>query len=257
MVIRQDNMDPLTISVAAGLRARTESLELLANNLANTSSPGFKADREAYSLYLSEASALSDNDGTGRAQGRTPLIERTWVDLRQGELVRSDSMADLALQGPGFFVLDSPEGPLLARQTKLLVGGDGRLLNEDGFEFQTVEPRRIRAQPGSPLTVQTDGTVLQDDVPLGRLRIAAAPQPENLKKRYGLYFHLDTRLPMSAKAGGAAVRQGYLEQSNVNPAQSAVRLVEILRQFESLQRALQLGGEMNRKCLEEVARVSG
>jgi flagellar basal body rod protein FlgG len=52
------------------------------------------------------------------------------------------------------------------------------------------------------------------------------------------------------------LRQGFLEESNVNPAESATRLIEILRQFEGLQRAIQIGGEMSRKSVEEVARVS-
>ena len=73
-------MDPLTIAAAAGIRARMESLELLANNIANASTAGFKADREFYDLYL------GDQAGGGPETTRLPLIEREWTDFSQGVL---------------------------------------------------------------------------------------------------------------------------------------------------------------------------
>src|SRR5947209_20523802 len=99
-------MDPMTATAASGLRARMESLDLLANNVANASTGGYKADREFYSLY-----AAPEAEG-----GQTmPLIEKPWVDLSQGLIHQTGNPLDLALTGRGFFAVAGPNGPLYTR----------------------------------------------------------------------------------------------------------------------------------------------
>jgi flagellar basal body rod protein FlgG len=238
-------MDPLTISAAGGLRARLESLDLLANNLANTTTAGFKADQESFNLYMSP-------DATADA---LPLVESRWTDLRQGVLQTTGNPLDLALSGPGFFVVAGPGGPLYTRNGSLQVTSDGRLTTKDGYELQTVEPRPIRADPKIAIEVGEDGTVRQLGEELGRLKLVNAPEPERITKRDGLYFSWTTPAGSSQPPAQTEIRQGALETSNTSPAGSAVRLVNLLRQFESLQRAVQIGGEMNRRSIEDVART--
>src|SRR3954469_3911181 len=91
----EQTMDPISISAASGMRARMESLELLANNLANVETGGYKADREFYSLYTSA-------EAGGAANGEVatlPVIESHWTDLRQGDLKNTGNPLDLALDG--------------------------------------------------------------------------------------------------------------------------------------------------------------
>src|SRR5437867_3338622 len=92
-------MDPLLISAASGMKARSESLDLLANNIANTGTAGFKADREFYSLYESQL----------------PLVEGQWTDYSQGVLTPSGNPLNVGLAGPGFFALNSPAGVVYTR----------------------------------------------------------------------------------------------------------------------------------------------
>ena len=99
-------MDPLTAIAASGLRARMESLELLANNVANASTDGYKADREFYSLLYGAEAQDSDPLST------MPVIERPWTDLSQGPLQVTGNSLDLALSGSGFFTVQGPQGPL-------------------------------------------------------------------------------------------------------------------------------------------------
>lgn len=249
-------MDPLTIAAASGLRARLESFDLLSNNLANTSTNGFKADRESYSIYVGEDSLVAAAEASGASQTVSPLVERNWVDVRQGLLRRSGEEHDLALEGSGFFVVDGTQGPLLARSASIHVARDGRLVNRDGYEMITVEPRRVRADPTYPVEVQGDGSVVQQGQLLGHLKIASIPSANGSVKRQGVYFVLDSSSLPDLKKGTGVVKQGFIEESNVNPGESATRLVEILRQFEGLQRAIQIGGEMNKRTIEEVARVT-
>ncbi len=248
-------MDPLTTTAAAGLRSRLEALDLLANNIANSSTPGFKADHEAYTLYLGEESQGASEDGTGLSQATTPWIETHRTDFSQGQLKSTGLSTDLALDGSGFFVVDGPSSALLTRTGTIKVTSDGKLTTADGYEFATVEPRRIRVDPQRPFSVDTDGTVSQDGNPLGRLKLANLDATVQPPKREGVYFSLDTRDQSKLTASTATVRQGQIENSNYSVSESAVRLVGVLRQFEALQKAIQLGSDMSRKAVEEVAKV--
>jgi flagellar basal body rod protein FlgG len=240
-------MDPLTITAGAGLRSRAEALDLLANNLSNASTSGYKADREAYTLYLSEESW----------QTTSPYIELHRTDFSQGQLKQTGNPADLALEGAGFFLVDGPDGPLLTRNGAFRVTRDGKLTTPEGYEFATVEPRRIRAVAGEPVEVDAEGVVRQGGQTLGRLRIVGVADTTQPAKREGAYFSLDSRSVSQLTTSRAEVHQGKTEAANFSPAESAVRLVNILRQFETMQKALQIGGEMGRRAVEEVARVHG
>ena len=103
-------MDPLTTAAASGLQARMDSLDLLANNLANTSTGGYKADREFYSTYFSP-----DATGFDPTVGDSPVVEKRWTDFTQGPLLSTGNPTDLALSGPGFFAVNGAKGPLYTR----------------------------------------------------------------------------------------------------------------------------------------------
>jgi flagellar basal body rod protein FlgG len=99
-------MDQLTATAASGMRSRIESLDLLANNISNASTSGYKSDREFYGLY---ASAESETQST------LPNIERNWIDYSQGMVKDTGNSLDVALSGRGFLTADSPTGPLYTR----------------------------------------------------------------------------------------------------------------------------------------------
>jgi len=228
-----------------------EALDLLSNNLANASSPGFKADRESYSTYRSVESDM----GEGAAMLRSPVIEENWTDMSQGALTATGNASEFALSGSGFFVVRSASSSLLSRGGTIRASRDGKLETSDGYEFAAVEPEGIRVDPGRPFAINAEGTVVQDGVPLGRLKIVSSPSPEALSRRQGMYFRIDTAGMAQLGPSEAEVRQGYIEQTNLGSAEASARLIGILRQFEGLQKAIHLGSEMNRRAVEEVARV--
>lgn len=250
-----ERMDPLSSTAAAGLRARLEALDLLANNLANTSTPGFKADREVYALYIGQDSADAAESGFGRPQVFAPMLERHQTDARQGVLVETGNPFELALSGEGYFLLEAPDGIRLTRAGRIQIDRDGRLISPEGFEFVAGGPRPIRADPGQPVEVDQHGVVHQNGAPLGRLRIVEA-ELSGTARREGVYFQLDRTALPGLRDARARVHQGKVEASNVSVPETAVRLVTILRQFETLQKAIQLGGEMGRRAVEEVARIN-
>ncbi len=245
-------MDNLSILAASGLRSRMESLDLLANNLANASNAGFKSDRESYSLYVS-AEARDAAWQAGQSPVVLPVIESNWTDLSQGDLTVTGRELDVALSGKGFFVVQGPNGPLLTRDGAFRLSANGVLVTKDGYALQAVGGQTIAARPGAALTIRKDGTVLQDGQILGRLEIADSTLPSISSKRQGNYFLLDPRSLPTRSPDGTELLQGSLETSNVSAASAAVKMVNVLRQFESLQKALQLSGDMNRSAISDVA----
>jgi flagellar basal-body rod protein FlgF len=245
-------MDPLTAAAAAGLQARMDSLDLLANNLANTSTSGYKADREFYSTYLS-ADAINNSDP---AVGDSPVVQRHWTDFAQGSLTSTGNPTDLALSGRGFFAVNGPNGTLYTRNGSFQVSPQGALVTAEGYPVRLSDGQALTLDPNSPLVVGATGTVSQNGAALGQLQVVDFADPSLLEKSVGTNFQSpDPRQVSPQAATNVQVAQGKLESSNASPTESAARMVMLLRHFEMLQRAVKIGADMNRQALEEVAKV--
>ncbi len=248
-------MDPLTFTAASGLRSRMEALDMLANNLANADTGGYKADREFYTLYLS-AEAADGAAAAGSPASVLPLIERPWTDFSQGALRVTSNGTDLAISGKGFFAVDGPSGPLYTRNGAFRLSAAGNLVTAEGYPLRSTGGPPVQLRADSPFEVLTDGTVSQAGQIAGSIEIVDFPNAEALAKRGENYFFNSDPKAVPVRAASAQVHQGKLEGSNVGTAEAAVRLVSVMRQFEMLQKAIVTGGEMNRHAIEEVARVN-
>jgi len=226
-----------------------ESLELLANNVANASTGGYKADREFYSLYSSEEARASDSLST------MPVIERPWIDMSQGELRNTGNPLDLALSGKGFFAVNGPSGPLYTRNGNFRLDAGGKLVTSEGHALRGAGGAPIVLQSARPVDISRDGTVIQDGAVVGQLEIADFKNSAGLSKQGSNYFRVTDPSVRSATPGSASVEQGKLEGSNTGSAEAAVRLVSVMRHFEMLQKAVTMGTEMNRAAVEQVAKV--
>ena len=248
-------MDPIGIAAASGMRARMESLEVLANNLANSTTAGFKADRESYSLYVSpEASA------SGALPLIVPVIEKNWTDFTQGPLQETGKSTDLALAGRGFFALGGADGPVYSRSGSFRLNAAGALQSGDGRPVLDTLNRPIQLQPNTELRVTGAGELFQNGAPVAQLQIVDFARPEVLSKKGNSLFVLPKDAALADRpfpARTAQVNQGYTEAPNTQAAESAVRMIHVLRQFESLQRAMAMAGEMNQKVLDEVVKSHG
>ena len=242
-------MDPMTAIAASGLRARMESLDLLANNIANASTGGYKADREFYSLYVSPEASDNNPNST------MPLIERPWVDHAQGTLHSTGNPLDVALSGKGFFAVNGPSGPLYTRNGSFQIAADGKLTATDGYAVRNAQGAPIVLQSTRGLQIANDGTITQDGVAAGKLELVDFTSTAGLSKQGSNYFRVADPAVASTTASVATVKQGNLETSNSGGAEGAVRLVSVMRQFEMLQKAVSLAADMNKKAIEEVAKV--
>ena len=244
-------MDPLTSAAASGLRTSLESLDMLANNLANTQTSGYKLDREFYDLYTSpDALDASAYDPT-----QMPTIDKNWTDFAQGSLQQTSNQLDFAIAGDGFFTVNSPSGKLYTRNGSFRMSATGQLLTQDGYTVADTKGKPIQLDPSQPVTVDAQGAIRQAGQDVAQLQVTSFDNLNLLAKQGSSYFQF--RGPATGiKTATGEVQQGKLEGSNVGPAESAVRLVSVMRQFEMLQKALNVGSEMNKEAIQEVAKAS-
>jgi flagellar basal-body rod protein FlgF len=226
-----------------------ESLEMLANNIANAATPGFKADREFYSTYY----APEAFDGpAGTLPVASPVIEKNWTDFGQGVNTATGNSLDLAISGAGFFAVQSPNGIAYTRNGSFRISSQGNLVTSLGDTVLAEDGNPIRLNPGEPVSVDQQGVIAQEGKTIAQLRIVDISVDQLAKLGTGYFRYVGSVTPGRA---ASHVEQGRLENANLQPAEAAVRLVSVMRQFEMLQRALNLGAEMNRRSVEEVARV--
>jgi flagellar basal body rod protein FlgG len=213
---------------AAALRNLERRQEIMANNLANVSTTGFKGEMPFARLLDAEGVAVVD------AQ----------TDRRQGALQRTENPLDVALATEGFFVVATPEGEQLTRggawrrdQQGFLVDSLGAaVLGEDDPRGGTRGPISIPENTRA-LRIEQDGAVVADGVQVGRLRVEDVPA--NVRLEHAGDGRFAAPAERSARAvGSRGVQQGALEDSNVTPVTSLVSLIEIQRAYAGAQKAL-------------------
>jgi flagellar basal-body rod protein FlgF len=238
-------MDSLTIAAASGLRSRMQSLDLLANNLANSATAGFKRDQEFYGLY-----SANDSDST------LPVIQKQWTDFSTGTVQVTGNPLNVALSGNGFFAVNGAKSALYTRNGNLQVLPSGQLATSDGYALRKVGGGTIQIASNKAIDIAKDGSVSQEGQALGQIEVVNFKSTDSLAKMGATCFQNGDPANAAGPAANIEVQQGKLEGSNVPVAEGAMRLVSVMRQFEMLQKAIGISGEMDTKSIQEVARIT-
>jgi flagellar basal-body rod protein FlgF len=251
--IHGERMDNLSIAAVSGLQSRMVSLDLLANNLANSATGGYKSDREYYNLYASEESQNAVDGGIGTT---LPVVERQWTDFSPGILQNTGNPLDVALPGKGFIALNGPNGPLYTRNGGLQVLPSGELGSSDGYPVQNAGGGTIHIGAAKSIAITPDGSVQQDGQTIGQIGVVDFKSNNSLHKVGSTNFENTDPGAAPQPIANPDVQQGKLEGSNVPVADAAMRLVGVMRQFEMLQKAIGVSSDMDTKSIQEVARVN-
>ncbi len=246
-------MNPALLTAAAGMKARIETVDVLANNLANASTDGYKADAEFYRLF--ETAQARPDPLTGDADPM-PVAEASWVNFAQGPIETTGSAFDIALEGPGFLTVQGPNGPLYTRQGSLGRSSDGELVGPNGLAVLGAGGKPIQIPANVEIVISEDGAIRADQATIGRLPIVELDEPRALRKAGDALFSAPEQAGVRP-AEQTKVRQGAVEGSNVSPSIAAVRLISANRHFEMLRRAASLvGDEMDSRAVSELGRFS-
>ncbi len=240
-------------AACTGLMARTEALETIANNLANVSTAGFRASHNIFSSLLATTgnSPLSVLNQDANDYG---VLSGTQLDTSQGALVKTGNDLDLAMEGPGYFAVQTAAGPVYTRGGNFRVSPVGQLITAAGDPVMGDNNRPITLV-GAPIAISADGTISTNGAISGRLKLVEFPPAVSVKSAGGAYYKAPagTALP----AIKSQVRQGMLESSNVNPITSIVELITAQREVETMRHVLtMINGELDKTAAQELPRLS-
>lgn len=254
-------------AAAAGMLANFTRQETVANNLANVNTPGFKADlltlregpelaevRRLQGLYdvpyrTNNAPAQLGLVGTGS------LTDPVATDQSQGDVRETGNGLDLALVGPGYFEMQSPDGTTFyTRDGQFSRDGVGRLVDARG-NFVMGDNGVIRVAQGA-VTINPDGAVYSDGEQVDILRVMRFPQDTALKKLGdNAFVAADPAVRPTFVDSTTLVQQGSLEGSNVDPNKAVVEMMSAMRSYEAAQRMVQLNDSVLDRAVNDLGRV--
>lgn len=226
-------------------------LSVIANNIANTDTPGYKAQRMQFAQHL----AAAGGDGPGHGPEMSMVIDRSVLrDTRPGQTEHTGNPLDLAVLGDGYLVVETESGPLYTRTGRLAIDADGRLVDGNQLPVLDDGDQPIEVPNGaSTLVINPDGSISDDRGPIGRLKLVSFEREHELKSLGGGLL-ASNEAPQEAV--GVRVAQGKLEGSNVQPILEMTRLIEISRQYQSTQRLLQDEHNRQRDLISRLAGTS-
>ncbi len=205
--------------------------EALVHNLANASTPGFKAAR-VFAKVLEEVGGGSD------AVREIARNQDIYIDFSQGPLQWTDRALDLALEGQGFFVVQTPDGERYTRNGNLTSDATGQLVNGSGFPIMTEGGPLVLE--GSEIVVNKTGELLVDGEVFGKLQIKNFLSLHDLVQEGMGLFGPRPGAELKETESAAVVFQGCLEGSNVTPMDEMARMTSLLKYYEASHRMLQM-----------------
>lgn len=244
-------MDSGYYAACTALISRTAEMDTIANNLANASTVGFRAQENVFSSVLADT-AGSSGSALGQAMNEYGLLSGTTLDLTQGALQKTGNTLDAAIEGRGYFVVQTANGPAYTRDGSFQVSAHGQLVTSTGDAVMG-ENGPISMPPGA-VSISADGTISLDGAVSGKLKIVDFPQGTQLTSLGNSYYSAPAKTAQPDTQ--SSVRQGFLENSNVNPVAGMVELVTAQEDAEIMQRALAMfNSEMDKTATQDLPKV--
>jgi len=229
----------------SGMRTRMAQLDRVASDIANEGTAGYKGERAGSQAVDRPSFGSFLNAAVDNVSGAPS------VDFRAGVTLPTGRDLDVAVDGKGFFVVQTPTGPRYTRNGSFTRSSDGTLVTADNMPVLGQNgPIKVS---GGTVTVQQDGTIIVDRVAAGKLQVVDFPDYAGLAREEAGRF----RAPADATPmpSTASVRGGALEQSNVSVSQRMASLIEVSRSFEALQRGITLmSNDIDARAISELGR---
>ncbi len=251
-----------------GAMSVEHQLASISNNLANVNTTGYKNDKHAFkdTMILFAHDTIREPLENLRSKPLFPeahlaarvRIAESKTDFSQGAMATTGNPLDVALAGPGFFNIQTPDGTFLSRNGAFCQNADGTLMTKQGYPVLG-EGGTITIPEGTKsIHISEDGRVFADGAELDALQITAFEDPSyNLEKRgENLYRIREGANPVEVDPyeAGLVVNQGILEKANVDVVVEMVKMIEVQRSFEANSKSMQTADAMDRSTIEKVGR---
>jgi flagellar basal-body rod protein FlgF len=232
-------------SALSGMRMRLDDLDRLAADLANAGTAGYKSERtsteEARRAFATALDSAIDVTHGGRK-----------TNFQPGTVASTGRELDMAIEGPGFFEIETPGGTRYTRAGNFKLQADGLLTTMDDMPVAG-ESGEIQV-PVGPMTVMADGTIRVGQTIAGKLKVVAFENPGGLVRESGTRFRAPDGLE-ATEVEGARIFAGSLEQSNVSIVERVAVMTEVSRAFEALQKGISvLMNDIDGRAITELGR---
>jgi flagellar basal-body rod protein FlgF len=227
-------------------------MDIISNNLANSTGIGFKKDRISFQQMLDEngQSTTPQTQPTSEGLPADPCLVTITVDMSGGDIQSTGNQLDLAISGDGFFKISTPDGVRYTRKGNFTLDSAGTLVTQDGYPVMG-KGGNITIT-GNNVAIGDQGTISVDGTNIGQLDMVTFEDTNNLNKDEKNLFRNDSDKPEVAVSDELNVKQGYVELANVNVAEEMVNMIHSMRAFESYQKAMKAIDELNGKAINDV-----
>ncbi|MGL5955143.1 MAG: flagellar hook-basal body protein [Brevinema sp.] len=268
---------------ASGMLALQESINSIAQNLANVNTDGYKRETAIMKAFPEMLARRINDDGQVKfplgSYDKAPIAGKigtgveyneSYIRFEQGSLLQTDAQFDFALEGDGFFTVETPHGIRYSRNGKFTISGDGYVVDNNGNyllgtegrlqvarnNFKVDKEANILINPTIPYNQFTTlvGNEWTPEQSLGKLKIVNFKHPRYLV-REGTHLYAESKFSGEAQnLDNPKVLQGFLEKSNVQPVDEMVRMIEVQRLYEANQKVIQTEDEMLNHAVNKVLR---
>lgn len=237
-----DNAGYIQITRQSGL---LREIQLIAHNIANLSTTGFRREGLIFSEYVQNLDRLEPP--MSMAAGR---VHQTY--MTPGALTMTGGTLDLAIEGEGMFTVDTPQGERYTRAGHFIPNAEGEMVTPDGHRLLDIGGSAIFVPPDAQqISVSRDGTVSADGQPMAQIGLVMPADPSALRRESGVLHSIEGEvLPVETPA----ILQGFLEESNVNAISEMARLIQVQRAYENGQKFLDREDERIRNVVQTLGR---
>jgi flagellar basal-body rod protein FlgF len=233
--------------------AMQRELEVVANNIANLNTTGFKADGSIFQEYLMPNAR--DGGFTGNDGRLSFVLDRaTWQDFGQGPIQQTGNPLDVAIDGPGFLAVQTPRGERYTRNGSLQINAAGELVTSEGYQVLGDGGPIVFQREDRDITIGRDGSIAVPAGARGRLRFVSFAQPQQLQKDGTSTFAAPAGVaPEDVPAG--RVIQGAIEKSNVRGVLEMTRMIDVTRAYSTIATMLQQQADLRKSAIQQLSDV--
>lgn len=229
----------------SGQIAAQRRLETIAHNVANANTPGFRAEEVSFTSLISQT---SDGPVAFSSMGES------YLSLQSGPIVQTNNTLDVAVSGEAYLALQTPEGLIYTRDGRLKVTPNGELQSITGYPVADRAGATILLNSrGGTVQIDKNGTITQDNIVRGAIGLYTIEEGAKLDRRDNSGFASDIPGNPVTDFSKTSLRQGFIEQSNVNSMMELSRLIQISRSFDAVANAV----DQSERSLKEAIRALG
>ena len=228
--------------------ALLRQMDIIANNLANTQTAGYKGEKPLFEEYLSKNARITNVPGFS---GKVSMVQDRGLlrSFAEGSMVPTENPFDVAINGKGWLVVDTPEGERYTRNGHLARNDEGILVNSSGYPVLSTAGNINIAADEINITISADGTVSTSAGDKGKLRIVVFDNENQLKKQGESLFKSDEP---AKPVENVRILQGVIEHSNVQPVVELTEMIKVMRSYIATSKMNEKIDELKRRGIEQL-----